>query len=472
VRILQVLAVAFLLGVVSFAGCLSAGEDLAPTSAAKVRKAVPVINLNASLLDAAQFAADERFGPDRPLTLQDIPGLLPKGLTNYNTTLAYVLNMSRYENIKAYQLGETFAGRAIFGLLLTDDGEFHADRPSIMFTCSQHGNEPSGSEACLIFIEYFTHGTDQLAQDVRAKLNILINPLANPDGKEGNRRGNYDQVDINRDHMNLATPEGRAIHEFYNLFNPIIGLDLHEFGGAGTSAANLPAVTTQQTFQIAGPEGALEDDNGLFASTNELLRHVLQRSSEKFKFGSTGYYTGSTSVGASPSVHRHHFALRSSYSLLFETGGGAGVTNLPLRVDHHVTASFAVIEWFFANQAKAIQTSKDADASAMRRAPGIQGWVIPPQKDTEKAKHFLGMHGLNVTVLEKDTSFQVQDYKAGAAPTVQSKSFTNGTLMVSRWQPDGRLAEAVFENTNTEDTYYTKGPRAWPLEAYRIIATS
>ncbi|HLE46834.1 MAG TPA: M14 family zinc carboxypeptidase, partial [Candidatus Thermoplasmatota archaeon] len=304
--LVALVSLVFLAG--SFSGCLSGDEPQAKEDPkARLRRGASVINLNASLLDTAQFAADERFGPDRPLTQQDIPGLLPKALTNYNITLAYVLNMSLYPNIKAYQIGETLTGRAIFGLLMTDDGEFHPERPSIMFTCSQHGNEPSGSEACLIFIEYFTHGTDKLAQDVRAKLNIVINPLANPDGKESNRRGNYDQVDINRDHMNLATLEGRAIHAAYNLFNPIIGLDLHEFGGAGAPPpVDPPAVTTRQTFQIAGPEGVADDDRGLFVSTNELLRHVFTRSSEKFKYGSTGYYTGSTSAGAFPSVHRHH----------------------------------------------------------------------------------------------------------------------------------------------------------------------
>lgn len=467
--IIPFLAGLFVLG--AFSGCLGAEDGAAKSGLPVLRRAVPVINLNVSLLDTARFAADERFGPDRPLTLKDIPDLLPRGLTNYDITLNYVLNMSLYPNIQTIQIGESLTGRAIFGLVLTDDGQFHADRPSIMLTCSQHGNEPSGSEACLIFIEYFTHGVDDLAVNVRTKLNILVNPLANPDGKEGNRRGNYDQVDINRDHMNLATLEGRAIHEFYNRFNPEFGLDLHEFGGVGQAPPGNPTpVTTWNTFQVAGPEGVAEDDPNLFLATNELLRHVALRSSEKYKFGSTSYYFGGTSVGAYPSVHRHHFALRNSFSLLFETGGGGGVVNLPLRVDHQVTATFAVVEWLFLNQQRAVSIVQQADRDAQQASRGVQGWLIPPQKDSAKAEFFLRMHGQNYTRLDKDATYMVQDYRTSAQTVPSQKSFANGTLVVSRWQADGRLSYELFENT--EDPYYVKGPRSWPLEAYRIVSLS
>jgi hypothetical protein len=48
-----------------------------------------------------------------------------------------------------------------------------------------------------------------------------------------------------------------------------------------------------------------------------------------------------------------------------------------------------------------------------------------------------------------------------------SMSFPNGTVVVTRWQVLGRLAHELFEFD--DETYYNKGPRAWPLEAYRIM---
>jgi hypothetical protein len=455
----------------AFAGCADQATDPQTSNSLVQRRAVPVVNLNASLLDTARFAADQRFGEDRPLTLEDLDGLLPIALTDYNMTLDYVLNMSLYPNLQVTQIGESLEGRAIFGVLLTDDGEYHADRPTIMFTCSQHGNEPSGSEACLIFIEYFTHGTDQFAEDIRTKLNIVINPLANPDGKQANRRGNYEQTDINRDHMNLATLEGRAIHLLANMYRPLIGLDLHEFGGAGAPppgpASGLP-VTTWNTFQVGMPHGAQQADRELYAHNSELMLLINDGMNQEYGYGSSSYYDGGTSVGADPSVHRHHFILRNSYSYLFETGGGLGVVNLPLRVDSHITASFIVINYLLDNMQTMVDNQKTADQTAQQRAAGIQGWAIPPQENTEKAINFLTMHGINFTVLEEDTSYPLTvDYRAGPNTVPAAKSFGNGTIVVSRWQVFGRLANELFEFDDA--TYYNKGPRAWPLDVYRIM---
>lgn len=457
------LGLSLLLG--ALAGC--AGDPAPLASSEPRRPIVRVQNLNVSLLETARYAVDTRFGPDRPLTQADLPGLLPTALTNYNTTLSYLLNMSMYPNINATQLNETLEGRALFGLLLTDDGRFHPERPSIMLTCSQHGNEPSGSEACLILIEYFTHGTDELAKKVRSQLNVAINPLANPDGKEKNRRGNYEQVDINRDHMNLATLEGRAIHRLHNMVDPILVLDLHEFGcfRGGFAPGCLPV---DQTFQLGAPEGVAESEPNLFALNWELLRHVVQRGNEKTGPGTVGYYMGGTSFAASPSVHRHHFIYRNAVGLLFETGGGTGTVNLPLRVQHQITGTFAAIEWLFTNEARVKETVRNAENEAKARKSGVQGWLVPAQKDSARLEGFLTLHGINYTRLEKETSYQVQDYR-GPPALLETRSFPNGTLHIPRWQKDGRLAYLLFEKT--DDDHYSKGPRDWGLTAYRILAT-
>ena len=454
----------------AFAGCADDVVDPQTSNAVVQRRAVPVVNLNASLMDTARFAVDERFGEDRPLTVGDLEGLLPVALTDYNMTLAYILNMSLYPNLQITQIGESLEGRAIFGVLMTDDGQYHPERPTVMFTCSQHGNEPSGSEACLIFIEYFTHGTDEFAERIRTELNIVINPLANPDGKNANRRGNYEQTDINRDHMNLATLEGRAIHLLANMYRPLIGLDLHEFGGAGAPPPVQPPVpvTTWNTFQVGMPHGANQADRDLYAHNTELMLLINDGMNQEYGYGSSSYYNGGTSLGSDPSVHRHHFILRNSYSYLFETGGGLGVINLPLRVDSHMSASFIVLNFLFDNMQTMVDNQKAADETARQRVAGIQGWAIPPQDNTEKAMNFLNMHGVNFTVLDTDTAYPlVVDYRASPNTVPAAKSFPNGTIVVTRWQDFGRLAHELFEFD--DDTYYNKGPRAWPLDVYRIM---
>ena len=57
---------------------------------------------------------------------------------------------------------------------------------------------------------------------------LFVNP--NPDGWVADTRGNAEGVDVNRDYMDLATPEARAIVKIIRDWNPDVLNDLHEFG--------------------------------------------------------------------------------------------------------------------------------------------------------------------------------------------------------------------------------------------------
>ena len=103
-------------------------------------------------------------------------------------------------------------------------------QPTLMFVCSQHGNEPAGRETCLKLLRdlAFTDDKGLIAQ--LRKTTILFVPSANPDGRAANTRENTDGVDINRDHLNLVTPEARAIASVVKEWKPDVSLDLHEYG--------------------------------------------------------------------------------------------------------------------------------------------------------------------------------------------------------------------------------------------------
>lgn len=117
-------------------------------------------------------------------------------------------------------------------------------QPTILFVCTQHGNEPAGREACLQLLRDLAF-SDKAALIRQLKTTtILFIPTANPDGRAANSRGNANGIDINRDHINLETPEARAIAKVVRDYRPEIVMDHHEYG------PSLPAIYDDEILYL------------------------------------------------------------------------------------------------------------------------------------------------------------------------------------------------------------------------------
>lgn len=283
------------------------------------------------------------------------------------------------DRVQVDTIGKTKEGRPLhlvrIGYPAPAPRDVALKRPTTLFVCSQHGNEPAGREACLQRLRdlAFTDDAELIAQ--LKNQTILFVPAANPDGREADARENSDGTDINRDHINLVSPEGRAMAKVVRDWRPEAVVDLHEYG------PSLPALYDDEVL-VLWPRN-LNVDEDVHAQAKELALDYITKDEEEAGYSTDEYgqyELGDQDVHQSAGdgdegIARNAMGLRHSLGILVETRVDGDPRNGPQeledpavrqrRVEAHIVAIDATLRFMRERGTEAAAVT----ASARKRAP-------------------------------------------------------------------------------------------------------
>lgn len=171
-----------------------------------------------------QYKQNSLFG--RCITLQDIEPILKK--------------------LSVEIIGKSVLGKPIY--------KYNVGTGKIrVFMWSQmHGNESTTTKAVFDFLNV-VHSGEEIGKNLLKHFTFCILPMVNPDGAELYTRENANQIDLNRDAVNLSQPESQLLRQTFDDFKPDFCYNLHD----------------QRTIFGAGPTGNVATVSFLAPSFNE-----------------------------------------------------------------------------------------------------------------------------------------------------------------------------------------------------------
>jgi hypothetical protein len=186
--------------------------------------------------------------------------------------------------------------------------------PFVVLMWSQmHGDEPTATSALFDLYEYIRlHEREPAVAHLLEQLTVHTVPMLNPDGAELFQRRNAQNIDINRDALDLATPEGRLLKSLRDSLDPHVGYNLHNQNWR-TSVGPPMKGAAISLLSVAFDEARSMSEGRLLTKR---LGAVIRDSLEPYALGRIGRYDDSFE----PRAFGDRLTLWGTPVLLIETG--------------------------------------------------------------------------------------------------------------------------------------------------------
>jgi len=382
------------------------------------------------------------------LTIEDLWNDIPENQTSSSDIINMTYNLENSPRITNFtEVGYSLNNQP---LLLIEFGDYDPAVPTVYFVAAQHGNEPASVDSAYLMVRHFARAIPEEIDPILDEINLAILVMVNPDGRDNGTRGNSNGTDLNRDHMKLLEPEGKTMHRAFHSVHPSVIVDMHEFGGVGSII-----------FQVAAPQNPATHHDVIAASYN-LESVVIESINEEWGFGSVTNYPPTTSSQDS-SIHRNHFAVHGSVSLLFESAVSEEYSE---RVKLQAWAALAVIDEVVEDPNYYLEARQNSDEEGQDGNDIIYAYLFecsdPASTETIRILNDHGFYMGAKSDNEGITSIHYENF-------LPRSDFPNGTIVVPMNQIGWRSISELMEYTSDKDQHYTNAPKDRNMEAWRAL---
>ena len=147
--------------------------------------------------------------------------------TNRFTHTSFINALAPFKNnskLTISTIGYSQEGRLIKSI------SFGKGKTNVLLWSQMHGNESTATRAILDLLQFLTSNDEfnSFRAELAKKLTLQFIPMLNPDGTERFQRRTATEIDMNRDAVQLQTPEGRLLMDVVDKFKPDIAFNLHD----------------------------------------------------------------------------------------------------------------------------------------------------------------------------------------------------------------------------------------------------
>ncbi|WP_111707785.1 M14 family zinc carboxypeptidase [Lutibacter citreus] len=141
----------------------------------------------------------------------------------------------------------------------------------ILIWSQMHGNESTGTKAMFDLFKYLED--EELSSEILKECTIQFIPLLNPDGAVKFTRENANDIDLNRDAVNILAKESKILRAVLDEFNPKFCFNLHD----QRSIFNVEGTENPATISFLAP--SINEERTLTTERKETMSVIVAMNS-------------------------------------------------------------------------------------------------------------------------------------------------------------------------------------------------